>query len=95
MQPRQPRRRIRALPRLALAFALAAAPLLGQATEPPQQLDATTFDAIWQHVLPKPSELSYRAIPWRAVLADAALEAHRADQPILLWAMNGHPLACT
>lgn len=82
------------MPRLALAFALVAAPLLGQTTEL-QQLDATTFDAIWQHVLPKPSELSYRTIRWRAVLADAALEAHRADQPILLWAMNGHPLACT
>ena len=28
-------------------------------------------------------------------LAEAVVQAHAQDMPILLWAMNGHPLACT
>jgi len=46
-------------------------------------------------VQPAPDELKLRAIPWRATLWDAVVDAHREKKPILLWAMNGHPLACT
>lgn len=53
------------------------------------------FEAAWAHIMPAAGELRWQAIPWRAVLADAVVEAHRADKPVLLWAMNGHPLGCT
>jgi len=35
------------------------------------------------------------AIPWRASLWEAVVEAQTREEPILLWTMNGHPLACT
>ena len=38
---------------------------------------------------------AWRKIPWRRTLWEAALEAQKRDMPILLWAMNGHPLGCT
>ncbi|MGQ0614936.1 MAG: hypothetical protein ACT4PV_14470 [Planctomycetaceae bacterium] len=46
-------------------------------------------------VLPSAEELAFTAIGWRASFWEAVVEAHKADRPILLWAMNGHPLACT
>jgi hypothetical protein len=52
--------------------------------------------AKWRdHVLPKNWELSYRRIPWRTSFWDAVIEAQARDRPILLWAMNGHPLCNT
>jgi len=52
--------------------------------------------AKWRnHVLPRNWELSYRRIPWRTSFWDAVIEAQARDKPILLWAMNGHPLCNT
>ena len=52
--------------------------------------------AKWRdHVLPKNWELSYRKIPWRTSFWDAVIEAQARNKPILLWAMNGHPLCNT
>lgn len=52
--------------------------------------------AMWRdHVLPRNWELSYRKIPWRTSFWDAVIEAQAKDMPILLWAMNGHPLCNT
>ncbi len=52
--------------------------------------------AKWRdHVLPRNWELSYRMIPWRTSFWEAVIEAQETDKPILLWAMNGHPLGCT
>lgn len=38
---------------------------------------------------------AWLAIPWRPALGPAVLEASKKRKPILLWAMNGHPLGCT
>jgi hypothetical protein len=46
-------------------------------------------------VMPSASELAWQAIPWRAEFGAAVVEAQRAHKPVLLWAMNGHPLGCT
>jgi hypothetical protein len=48
-----------------------------------------------RHVLPKESELAWRSIDWKPTLWDAVIEAHASRKPILLWAMNGHPLGLT
>ena len=45
------------------------------------------------HIRPKASEIG--GITWLPSLWDGVEKAHRAKKPILLWAMNGHPLACT
>jgi hypothetical protein len=52
--------------------------------------------ARWRnYLLPSQKDLAYKAIPWRASFWDAVVEAQAKDKPILLWAMNGHPLGCT
>ena len=46
------------------------------------------------HVLPDKRDQLWAKIPWEATLWDAVIEAHEKKKPILLWAMNGHALAC-
>ena len=48
-----------------------------------------------EHILPEKGELAWTQVPWHATLWDAVIEAQRRKMPILLWAMNGHALACT
>lgn len=52
--------------------------------------------AKWRnHVLPKPSEQSYRKIPWRASVLHGIVDAQKKDKPVMIVLMNGHPLGCT
>jgi hypothetical protein len=52
--------------------------------------------ARWRDFIrPKKEERLWQQIPWRSSLWEAAQEAGQQDKPVLLWAMNGHPLACT
>lgn len=60
--------------------------------QPAQQMDPATFAALRAEILPAAEELAWRAVPWQAELGPAVLAADRADKPVLLWAMNGHPL---
>ena len=60
-----------------------------------QPLSEKTFAQLRAQILPSAEELRWREIPWRAALWPALAEAAAADKPVLLWAMNGHPLACT
>ena len=48
-----------------------------------------------EFILPAAEDLRWQEIPWRNSFYSAVCEAQRLDRPILLWAMNGHPLACT
>ena len=88
--------------RLAATFAtlaLVAAPARTQDAAPePVALPALTSDnfATWFRALtPSAAEEAWQTIPWRPTFWDAVVEAQAADKPVLLWAMNGHPLACT
>jgi hypothetical protein len=65
------------------------------AGDPPPQLTWDTFEAVRDQVLPKPSEVKWRDIPWRSDLGRAVAEAARKQVPVLVWAMNGDPLGCT
>ncbi|HSI74174.1 MAG TPA: hypothetical protein VK934_13440 [Fimbriimonas sp.] len=52
--------------------------------------------AQWRDFLrPKQSELSFEESKWKPSLWEAVVESQQTGKPILLWAMNGHPLACT
>jgi hypothetical protein len=62
---------------------------------PARELTEETFERWFAYLLPKESELTWRRIGWRGTLKEAMLEAREKDMPILFWAMNGHPLACT
>jgi hypothetical protein len=60
-----------------------------------QELTDATYAKWRDYLLPAEKDLAYKAIPWRASYWDAVVEAQAKDKPILLWAMNGHPLGCT
>ncbi|MBI5431250.1 MAG: hypothetical protein HZA52_00280 [Planctomycetes bacterium] len=62
--------------------------------------DAPSVDdkplAEWRaRIAPAESERAWSSIGWRANFWAAVEEANAAEKPILLWAMNGHPLGCT
>ena len=61
----------------------------------PQQPGADDFAHQLAAIVPKAEELEWRSIPWRAELCTALVEASEAGKPVLLWAMNGHPLGQT
>jgi hypothetical protein len=68
--------------------------LAGPPTAPPELNDQTY--AKWRdHIRPREKELRFEEVPWRTTFWEAVTEAQKKDMPILVWAMNGHPLACT
>lgn len=56
---------------------------------------AATFGAWRRHIRPSADELRWEAIPWQASFAAGLRAASEQGRPLLLWAMNGHPLGCT
>jgi hypothetical protein len=80
---------------LQAVHALAAAPTWQGPLDALPQLDAASLATVVQQVVPKPDELAWRAIPWRATLRAGLLDATAERKPVLLWAMNGHPLGTT
>jgi hypothetical protein len=70
---------------------LIAACSLGAAPE----LSDATFDQLADAIRPRESELAFLKIGWHESFHSAVNEARQTGLPILLWAMNGHPLGCT
>jgi hypothetical protein len=77
--------------RLALAAAVTAT-ICGPAVHAQEPISC---EAAREFVLPGEDDLLAETIPWRTTFAQGALEADQQDKPVLLWAMNGHPLGCT
>jgi hypothetical protein len=72
-----------------LAVALAAPP------GPPAELNDKTFASWRDRIRPKAAERCFETVRWLPTFWDGVMAAQKEDKPILLWAMNGHPLACT
>lgn len=60
-----------------------------------QRRDTTRLASVIEQVVPGPDELLWRAIPWRATLRAGLQDGTAERKPVLLWAMNGHPLGTT
>ncbi len=60
-----------------------------------RELTEARFDALRDSILPGADELRWQEIGWRTSLREALPEASAQGRPVLLWAMNGHPLGCT
>jgi hypothetical protein len=58
-------------------------------------LDPEAVRTIQQYVRPRADELGWQGIPWQTSIPDAVAIAARERKPVLLWAMNGNPLALT
>ncbi len=54
-----------------------------------------SFEEVRALVLPSEEELVWKRLGWHASLWEGVLAAQELEKPILLWAMNGHPLGCT
>ncbi len=67
----------------------------GQTVTADIELTSSNYDEWRKHILPTDSELRFMKIPWQRTFRDGIIEGDKADKPILLWAMNGHPLGCT
>ena len=59
------------------------------------ELNDHTYIRWRDHIRPSSEDLSWQSIPWRSTFWDAVIAAQQQEKPILVWAMNGHPLACT
>lgn len=58
-------------------------------------LDQDNFDAWAQHIWPRASELSWEQIDWLPTFEEGMRSGDALGRPVLMWAMNGHPLGCT
>lgn len=58
-------------------------------------LSQAEFERLRDFLRPAASELRWQEISWRTSFWSAVQEAQASEKPILAWAMNGHPLACT
>jgi hypothetical protein len=69
--------------------------VLAVAAQPPAELNDRTFVQWCDRIRPKSEERCFETVHWLPTLWDGVIAAQKQDKPILLWAMNGHPLACT
>jgi len=53
------------------------------------------WQAAVEYVVPTAEELAWQQLPWQASLREGLELGQAQDRPVLLWAMNGHPLAST
>ena len=67
---------------------------LAGADGPPAGLTDKTFTSWRDRIRAKPAEQCYETVHWLPTFWDGVMTAQKEDKPILLWAMNGHPLAC-
>jgi hypothetical protein len=65
------------------------------AADLPGELTDKTFAEWRDRIRPKNDDQCFKTVNWLPTFWDGVMAAQKADKPILLWAMNGHPLACT
>jgi hypothetical protein len=58
-------------------------------------LTDTSYTKLRNQVRPNATELAWQKISWRSSVWDGIVEGQKSDRPILIWMLNGHPLACT
>lgn len=59
-----------------------------------QTLNDESYRKIRDEVVPTREELKWLDVPWQPTLWSALVQAQKEDKPILMYAMNGHPLGC-
>jgi hypothetical protein len=57
-------------------------------------IDPAQFDKLTRLIKPTAEENKWLEIPWMTDLWEARQRAAADGKPILLWSMNGNPLAC-
>lgn len=75
----------------ALVVAVLAHSLAGFGQAPTEQ----NWNQLWGRIVPAAREMAWLDLDWNVTLWDAVQKSKAVDKPILLYAMNGHPLGCT
>lgn len=60
-----------------------------------EELTEKNWERTRDYVLPDEDEEAWLKVEWRGTFWDAVIDAQEEDKPIMLFAMNGHPFACT
>ena len=79
---------------IAVLTVIASSSLVVATHEPPTTGGQSVSDLAAQ-ICPEESETKWLAIPWRVSFWQGVQDSQIDGKPILLWAMNGHPLGCT
>ena len=58
-------------------------------------LNEKTYDMWRDYIKPTKLDLAWTGIPWRSSFQEGLIESGIKQKPMLMWAMNGHPLGCT
>ncbi len=58
-------------------------------------LTAVNFAAWRDYIRSEPVERDWARLPWLMTFHDGLQAAAKANKPLLLWTMNGHPFGCT
>ena len=61
----------------------------------PFTLNDETYDIWREYIEPTKIDLAWTGIPWRSSFQEGLIESGMKQKPMLMWAMNGHPLGCT
>lgn len=59
------------------------------------RIDAKTMKSTLRFIRPRAEELTWQSIPWQTSIPEAVRIAREERKPVLLWTMNGNPLALT
>lgn len=79
-----------------IALTMIACSAAGQDATPTPDTGLTpeTFDSWRAYIEPEAAELRWLQIPWRDTFYQGIRDSQIEGKPVLLWAMNGHPLGC-
>ncbi|HRX83224.1 MAG: hypothetical protein H6821_08935 [Planctomycetaceae bacterium] len=80
--------------RLVLLFGIAVLGSAFPSSLRAEPLTETRFRELLEELQPSGNE-PWRTIPWKISLLDAQRSAAQTNNPIFIWAMDGHPLGCT
>lgn len=67
----------------------------GELPPTPDPLTEREWSRLVDWLTPPEEELEWLEIGWAPTLAEGVRRASQEGRPLLLWAMNGHPLGCT
>jgi len=74
-------------------LSIVAGVLLGSACVA-QELDEESFARWREYLAPSETECAWEGVAWRQSFREGILDSQIDGKPILLWAMNGHPMGC-
>lgn len=63
--------------------------------ETPGPLSASEWRRLVDWLTPPREDLAWLELGWAPTVAEGVRRAETEGRPLLLWAMNGHPLGCT